>query len=149
MRVELIDGAKKDFPVQRLCQVLGASHSGYFAWRARLPSPRQRQDMALLAHVRSAFSLSNGTYGSPRVTWEPRDQGLAVGRRRTARLMRDNGLQVRQKAALQANDGQRACLADRSQIFWTKTQRRNPESEMVGGYFHHMGPRKDGFTWRS
>ena len=97
MRFELIDRAKKDFPVQRLCQVLGVSQSGYFAWRARPPSRRQRADMVLLAHVRSAFALSNGTYGSPRMACELRDQGLAVGRRRTARLMRDNGLRARQK----------------------------------------------------
>ena len=97
MRFELIDRAKKDFPVQRLCQVLGVSQSGYFAWRARPPSRRQREDLVLLAHVRSAFALSNGTYGSPRMACELRDQGLAVGRRRTARLMRDNGLRARQK----------------------------------------------------
>lgn len=97
MRFELIDRAKKDFPVQRLCRMLGVSQSGYFAWRGRSPSARQRQDMVLLAHVRSAFTLSNGTYGSPRMTRELRDQGLAVGRRRTARLMRDNGLCARQK----------------------------------------------------
>ena len=97
MRFTFIDRAKKDFPVQRLCQVLGVSQSGYFAWVARPPSPRQRQDMVLLAHVRSAFARSFGTYGSPRMTRELRDQGLAVGRRRTARLMRDNGLRARQK----------------------------------------------------
>jgi putative transposase len=41
--------------------------------------------------------VSNGTYGSPRMTRELRDQGLLVGRRRTARLMRKNGLKARQK----------------------------------------------------
>lgn len=41
--------------------------------------------------------LSNGTYGSPRMTRELQDSGLAVGRRRTARLMRENGLKARQK----------------------------------------------------
>src|SRR5215469_12456446 len=51
----------------------------------------------LLAHVRSAFALSNSTYGSPRMTRELRDSGLTVGRRRIARLMRDNGLRARQK----------------------------------------------------
>jgi len=77
MRFELIDAAKKEFPVQRLCKVLGVSESGYFAWRDR-PASR-RHDMVLLAHVRSAFACSNGTYGSPRMTHELRDQGLQVG----------------------------------------------------------------------
>ena len=97
MRFVLIDGAKAQFPVHRLCRVLGVSQSGYFAWRGRLACRRQRDDMVLLAHVRSAFALSNGTYGSPRMTRELRDSGLTVGRRRIVRLMRDNGLRARQK----------------------------------------------------
>ena len=97
MRFQLIDAAKEEFPVQRLCKVLGVSQSGYFAWKGRPASRRQREDLVLLAHVRSAFRLSNGTYGSPRMTRELQDQGLSVGRRRTARLMRENGLRARQK----------------------------------------------------
>jgi len=96
MRFTFIDAAKEEFPVQRLCKVLGVSQSGYFAWRSRPASRRQRDDLVLLAHVRSAFVLSNGTYGSPRMTRELQDQGLRVGRRRTARLMRENGLRARQ-----------------------------------------------------
>jgi transposase InsO family protein len=83
--------AKEDFPVQRLCRVLGVSPSGYFAWRSRPASPRQREDLVLLAHIRLAFTLSNGTYGSPRM------KGLTVGQRRTAQLMRENSLKARQK----------------------------------------------------
>ena len=88
MRFRLIDQAKKEFPVHRLCKVLDVSQSGYFAWKDRPASRRRRDDMVLLAHVRSAFSLSNGTYGGPRMTRELQDDGFAVGRRRTARLMR-------------------------------------------------------------
>ena len=97
MRFRLIDAAKEEFPVQRLCEVLGVSQSGYFAWRGRPACRRQREDMVLLAHLRSAFALSNGSYGSPRMTRELQDDGLKVGRRRTARLMRENGLRARQK----------------------------------------------------
>jgi putative transposase len=95
VRFQLIDAAKEEFPVQRLCKVLGVSQSGYFAWRNRPACQRQREDLVLLAHVRSAFALSNETYGSPRLTRELQDQGLSVGRRRTARLMRENGLKAR------------------------------------------------------
>jgi len=97
MRFDLVDQAKEEFPVHRLCGVLGVSQSGYFAWKGRPASDHQQQDMVLLAHVRSSFALSNGTYGSPRMTRELKDNGLAVGRRRTARLMRENGLVARQK----------------------------------------------------
>jgi putative transposase len=92
MRFRLIDAAKEDFPVQRLCKVLDVSPSGYFAWRRRPASSRQREDLVLLAHIRSSFALSRGTYGSPRMTRELRDEGFRIGRRRTARLMRENGL---------------------------------------------------------
>jgi putative transposase len=97
MRFALVDVAKEEFPVRRLCHVLGVSQSGYFAWKDRPACRRQHEDMVLLAHVRSAFARSHGTYGSPRMTRELRDNGLAVGRRRTARLMRENGLKARQK----------------------------------------------------
>jgi putative transposase len=96
MRFQLIDAAKEEFPVTRLCQVLGVSPSGYFAWRDRPASPRQREDQILLAHIRSAFTLSHETYGSPRMTRELQDEGFGIGRRRTARLMRENGLKARQ-----------------------------------------------------
>ena len=97
MKFKFIDAAKESFPVTRLCQVLGVSQSGYFAWRSRPASSRQREDLVLLAHIRSAFTLSHETYGSPRMTRELQDEGLTVGRRRTARLMRENGLKARQK----------------------------------------------------
>ena len=49
MRFKLVDAAKKEFPVQRLCKVLGVSQSGYFAWKSRPASRRQREDLVLLA----------------------------------------------------------------------------------------------------
>ena len=33
MRFALIDVAKAEFPVHRLCRVLGVSESGYFTWK--------------------------------------------------------------------------------------------------------------------
>ena len=49
MRLRLIDAAKKEFPVQRLCKVLGVSQSGYFARKDRPACRRPHEDMALLA----------------------------------------------------------------------------------------------------
>ena len=101
MKFHFLDQAKKEFPVSRLCYLMGVSQSGYFAWKDRPVSRRQRADLVMLAHIRSAWSLSNGTYGSPRMTRELQDQGFAVGRRRIARLMRENKMHARQKRRFQ------------------------------------------------
>jgi len=81
MRFRFIDAAKKEFSVQRLCKVLGVSPSGYFAWKDRPACHRQRTDLMLLAHVRSAFARSNEIYGSPRMVHELRDNDLGIERR--------------------------------------------------------------------
>jgi putative transposase len=101
MRFRLIDAKKaeraSDFSIERMCGLLDVSASGYYAWRNRGPSRRQLDDMVYLAHIRAHFESSNGTYGSPRMHAELRDEGLAIGRHRTARLMRDNQLKANQK----------------------------------------------------
>ena len=97
MSFAFIDAEKATFPISRMCRTLGVSQSGFFAWRDRPASLRQRQDMVHLAHIRAVFALSNGTYGSPRMHRDLVDEGHRIGRHRTARLMRENGLVARQK----------------------------------------------------
>jgi len=67
MTFGFIEAEKASFPINRMCRVLGVSQSGFFAWQDRPACRRQRQDMVYLAHIRTAFALSNGTYGSPRM----------------------------------------------------------------------------------
>ena len=71
MRFALIDAEKAEFPVRTMCRLLDVSESGFFAWQGRPASQRQRDDMIYLAHIRTAFELSNRTYGSPRMHREP------------------------------------------------------------------------------
>lgn len=97
MRFQLIDAEKAGVPVSRLCQLLGVSVSGYYAWKTRKASARQRTDLVLLAHIRSRFTASRETYGSPRMHAELKADGVTVGRHRVARLMRDNHLKAYQK----------------------------------------------------
>ena len=97
MRFRLIDAKKAALPIGRMCALLDVSVSGYYAWRRRGPSQRQLDDMIFLAHIRARFAASNGTYGSPRMHVDLCEDGLTIGRHRTARLMRDNALKANQK----------------------------------------------------
>ena len=59
-----------------MCQVLGVSPSGFYAWRNRPKSKRQRANEELLEHVKVAHEeTGRRTYGSPRVTSELHAQG--------------------------------------------------------------------------
>lgn len=97
MKFQLIDAKKAELAVERACLLLGVSVSGYYAWKHRGPSRRQLDDMVFLAHIRAHFTASNGTYGSPRMHVDLREDGLQIGRHRVARLMRDNALKANQK----------------------------------------------------
>jgi putative transposase len=75
-----------------LCRMLGVSPSGYYAWRSRAPSARARADALLTDRIRTIHELSRQNYGVPRIYAEFRAEGVRIGRKRVARLMRAEGL---------------------------------------------------------
>ena len=87
-----VERVKGSFHLRTLCRVLGVSPSGYRAWANRGPSSRAIIDVALLTEIREIHAGSRGTYGSPRVHAVLRARGRRVGRKRVARVMRDDGL---------------------------------------------------------
>ena len=80
------------YPIATMCRVLGVSTSGYYAWRHRAPCARSVADAALLRRIQVIHGASSGTYGAPRIHAELAAEGMPVGRKRVARLMRSGRL---------------------------------------------------------
>lgn len=80
------------YPVRAICRAFGVSPSGFYAWHARGPSARALQDARLTERIRHYHARSRGTYGAPNIHADLRDEGLRVGKKRVARLMRAEGL---------------------------------------------------------
>lgn len=74
------------------CATRAVSVSGYSAWRRRGPSQRQQDDQRLGAPIAQVFRAGRGVYGSPRGPARRRAAGRRCGRKRVARLMREQGL---------------------------------------------------------
>ena len=88
----MIEAEKDDFSVAMMCRQLRVSRSGYYAWATRQPSLRKQQDAQLVVEIETSHKASRGSYGSPRIVRDLKERGFHVGRRRVARLMRDNGI---------------------------------------------------------
>lgn len=76
-----------------MCDLLGVSTSGYYKWRKRGPSARDRRDEELTEMIEAIHDKSRGTYGSPRIHAELQASGEAVAQKRVARLMREADIQ--------------------------------------------------------
>ena len=77
-----------------MCRVYRVTRAGYYAWRSRSPGERAQADQRLLTQIRAIVQQHRGHYGSPRVHGTLQQQGVRVGRKRVARLMRQNGLRA-------------------------------------------------------
>lgn len=95
MRFAFIDGEKAYYPVRMLCRLLAVSRAGFYAWKRRRPSAREREEVQLGVEVAAIHAEFRGRYGSPRIHDELRDRGRRVGRKRVARVMRARGLRAR------------------------------------------------------
>jgi transposase InsO family protein len=109
--------------VKRCCELFEVSRAAYYQRKKAVPSERDVSDADLLGRIRAVHTESKGTYGSPRVHNELRRQGVACGRRRVRRLMRQAGLEGRCKKR------------------WRKTTVPDPDAERAKDLIQrHFGP---------
>lgn len=97
MSYQIIELNREVGGVERLCDALGVSVSGYYAWRSRVASQHQQTDAALVKSIRAVYQAGRGLYGSPRIHAALRQQGIVCSRKRVARLMRQHGLRSRRR----------------------------------------------------
>ena len=97
MRFGFIQMEKATYPVRVLCRTLKVSPSGFYAWCRRGLSRRAQEDAALKVEIRASHAASTKTYGSPRILEDLKANGRRVGRKRVARLMREEGIEGQRK----------------------------------------------------
>lgn len=81
---------EKAVTVEQACRVLQVSRSGYYAARRR--SQVKPVVCEVDVQLKAAFAASGRTYGSRRLRTALASRGIAVGRYRVRRLMREHGL---------------------------------------------------------
>lgn len=99
MRFRFIGQHRDRWPVTVMCRVLRVTRQGFYAWRKREPSARSRRRDALAEKAARIHHDSRGTYGSPRVHEQLRQEGERVSVNTIASIMRENAIGAGQAKA--------------------------------------------------
>jgi transposase InsO family protein len=83
------------WPIRLMCDTLGVSSAGFYAWRSRPTSEQQQRRDAILKEIGSIHAEFKRRYGSPRIHAELNARGIACCVNTVARLMQDNDIQAR------------------------------------------------------
>lgn len=101
------------WPVGLMCEALGVSRSGFYAWHSRPTSQRSKTDELMGHLVRQSFLGSDRTYGARRVWRDVLALGHDCGLHRIERLMRLQALRARPKRrGLPKDRGERSAIAN-------------------------------------
>ncbi|MCQ5364523.1 hypothetical protein NOW01_05830 [Anoxybacillus salavatliensis] len=63
----------------KMCEVLGVSRSGYYAWAKRPERQQKKRQEALKKQIKKIHTESRETYGSPKILQE---QGMEVSQKK-------------------------------------------------------------------
>jgi hypothetical protein len=80
------------FPVAFMCEMLAVSRAGYYAWKKRLPSAREKLDVTLTTLIVAIHQGHKGRYGIDRIHADLARNGYRVSPKRVRRLARAAGL---------------------------------------------------------
>ena len=113
MKFDFVAKHRGAWPIETLCEAIGVSRSGFYAWLSRPRSERSLADEVLGAKVFQSFVASDRTYGARRVWHDVLELGYRCGLHRVERLMRAQALKARpRRRGLPADRGQRSAIAD-------------------------------------
>ena len=97
MKFAFIAQHLSDQPVERACNVLEVSRSGFYAWRDRPASSHLRRRAELATKIQAIHADNRRVYGSPRIFKALRAQGEPVSENTVAKVMRSEGLRGKVK----------------------------------------------------
>lgn len=80
----MIEQQRRTTCVELMCRAYEVSLSGYYAWRKRCPSQRQKRDAELLEMICNLQQSGRGLYGSDRIYKRLCAQGVSYSRKRVA-----------------------------------------------------------------
>jgi len=130
---EFVGREKANHEVRRMCRLLGASPSGYYASRRRPTCPRKTEDARLRDLIIAIHQRSRGNYGMPRIWDELRfDHNIRCSGKRVRRLMRQLGIKGTHRRRYRKTTERDASLAVAPDLMNRNFSATKPDEKYVG-----------------
>lgn len=94
MKYAFIHEHRHSYCITHLCNALGVNRGGYYTWRDREPSRREREDALLLENIQRIHQHHRQACGSDKTWHLLKAEGVICGRHRVARLRRTHGIEA-------------------------------------------------------
>jgi transposase InsO family protein len=114
--------------VKRMCRVIGASRSGYYAWKRQPQSKRQKENEKILMYIKESHKNSRRAYGSPRITKDIQARGTRCSENRVARLMRIHSITGKAKKKFKATTNSKHNLSVAENLLNQNFEAEKPNS---------------------
>ncbi len=97
MKYAFIKANRSAFSIQKMCQVLEVSKSGYYKHQTNPGSQRDKDNNMLLNRIQNIHKDNKGRYGSPRIKEQLDKEKVTCGKNRVARLMSKNNIKAKNR----------------------------------------------------
>ena len=145
MKYAFIRSQRHYHALSRLCQVLGVSRSGYYAWSRRGLSARAQANQVLLQQIRQVHERHRGHAGALK-TWRVlRLQGIRCGKHRVARLRRQHGIVAKRRRRYVATTRSRIGTWQAPNLLQRRFTVPQPDRVWVGDVTHI--PTREGWLY--
>jgi transposase InsO family protein len=127
VRYQFIEDHQADWPIQRQCQVLQVTRSGYYAWQKRPISATAQKRAELTRQVEKVYIENRRVYGAPRIHEELQASGHSCNRKTVAKVMKQAGI--------------RSIMTKKFRVATTDSNHPHPVADnIVNRHFNPQGP---------
>ncbi|WP_233516794.1 IS3 family transposase [Paenibacillus curdlanolyticus] len=103
---------RSEFRVEKMCQVLRVSRSGYYKWKTKKISSQAYRKEQVVKRISYHFKDNSGRYGALKITAKLRLEGLTISERTVGKYMRELKL--------------RACVSRKFRVTTTDSNHDHP-----------------------
>lgn len=94
MRYACIKTNSGQYTIRRLCRILDVHPSGFYAWKKKPLSKRQKEDRRFTGLIKQFWLESGSVYGYRKIHEDLLSIGESCGKHRVARLMKKTGIKA-------------------------------------------------------